>query len=210
MKELNFNIEYLFSELSNTDKDIEVLLNNPTEFPTDIIEQLSIKTALSYWIGKIDYKTGDYIMNQIFGFWTTNQYYFENFVLYHKNKVKIIAKNHQYLGVNNAILALQNKETNKGKLGIFWHTQGSGKSYSMIFFSKKIHRKVIGNWSFLVITDRKDLDVQIYRNFLETEAIVDRENTRDPKTQRTSRCEVSAGARQHTTPYIHTPLHIYP
>ena len=80
MKELNFNIEYLFSELSNTDKDIEVLLNNPTEFPTDIIEQLSIKTALSYWIGKIDYKTGDYIMNQIFGFWTTNQYYFENFV----------------------------------------------------------------------------------------------------------------------------------
>lgn len=99
--------------------------------------------------------------------------YFENFVLYHKNKVKIIAKNHQFLGVNNAILALQHKEENKGKLGVFWHTQGSGKSYSMIFFSKKIHRKVSGNWSFLIITDRRDLDSQIYRNFLETETIVE-------------------------------------
>lgn len=99
--------------------------------------------------------------------------YFENFVLYHKNKVKIIAKNHQFLGVNNAISALQNKDSNKGKLGVFWHTQGSGKSYSMIFFSKKIHRKVTGNWSFLIITDRKDLDSQIYRNFVETETIVE-------------------------------------
>jgi type I restriction enzyme, R subunit len=127
-------------------------------------------------------KTGEHLSLKIFGEGLCNKEsildYFENFVLYHKNKVKIIAKNHQYLGVNNAILALQNKETNKGKLGIFWHTQGSGKSYSMIFFSKKIHRKVTGNWSFLVITDRKDLDGQIYRNFLETEAIVE---TKDQK-----------------------------
>ena len=66
-----------------------------------------------------------------------------------------------------------NKEKNQGKLGVFWHTQGSGKSYSMIFFSKKIHRKVSGNWSFLILTDRKDLDSQIYRNFLETEVITE-------------------------------------
>ncbi len=127
-------------------------------------------------------RTGEHLSLKIFGEGLCSKVnlidYFENFVLYHKNKVKIIAKNHQYLGVNNAILALQNKESNKGKLGIFWHTQGSGKSYSMIFFSKKIHRKVPGNWSFLVITDRKDLDGQIYRNFLETEAIVE---TKDQK-----------------------------
>jgi type I restriction enzyme R subunit len=99
--------------------------------------------------------------------------YFENFVLYHKNKVKIIAKNHQYLGVNNAIESLLQKEDNKGKLGVFWHTQGSGKSYSMIFFTQKIERKVPGNWSFLIVTDRTDLDSQIYRNFQETKVILE-------------------------------------
>jgi len=104
--------------------------------------------------------------------------YFENFVLYHKNKVKIVAKNHQYLGVNNAIKALMNREGKQGKLGVFWHTQGSGKSYSMIFYTRKIQRKVEGNWSFLIITDRKDLDSQIYRNFKETDTITE---TKDQK-----------------------------
>jgi len=104
--------------------------------------------------------------------------YFENFVLYHDNKAKIIAKNHQYLGVNNAIESLKNRDGKQGKLGVFWHTQGSGKSYSMIFFTRKIQRKVTGNWSFLVITDRKDLDDQIYRNFKETETIAE---TKDQK-----------------------------
>lgn len=99
--------------------------------------------------------------------------YFENFVLYHKNKVKIIAKNHQFLGVNNAVESLQEREGKKGKLGVFWHTQGSGKSYSMIFFGRKVRRKLTGNWSFLIITDRKDLDDQIYRNFKETETITE-------------------------------------
>lgn len=133
-------------------------------------------------IEKESERTGEHLSLKIFGEGLCKKDilidYFENFVLYHKNKVKIIAKNHQFLGVNNAIVALQNKDSNKGKLGVFWHTQGSGKSYSMIFFSKKIHRKVTGNWSFLIITDRKDLDSQIYRNFLETETIVE---TKDQK-----------------------------
>jgi type I restriction enzyme, R subunit len=119
--------------------------------------------------------TGKRLSLELFGhgLCTKNKFidYFENFVLYHKNKTKIIAKNHQFLGVNNAISSLNNREGKAGKLGVFWHTQGSGKSYSMIFFSNKIHRKVEGNWSFLIITDRKDLDDQIFRNFLETEAI---------------------------------------
>lgn len=133
-------------------------------------------------IEKESERTGEHLSLKIFGKGLCSKNnlidYFENYVLYHKNKIKIIAKNHQFLGVNNAIVALENKEINKGKLGVFWHTQGSGKSYSMIFFSKKIHRKVRGNWSFLIITDRKDLDGQIYRNFLETEAIVE---TKDQK-----------------------------
>lgn len=104
--------------------------------------------------------------------------YFENFVLYHKNKVKIIAKNHQYLGVNNAIESFKNREGKQGKLGVFWHTQGSGKSYSMIFYSRKIQHKITGNFSFLVITDRTDLDDQIYKNFKDTETIVE---TKDQK-----------------------------
>lgn len=133
-------------------------------------------------IEKESEQTGEHLSLKIFGEGLCKKEtlidYFENFVLFHKNKVKIIAKNHQYLGVNNALRSLQNKESNKGKLGVFWHTQGSGKSYSMIFFSKKIHRKITGNWSFLIITDRKDLDSQIYRNFLETETIVE---TKDQK-----------------------------
>ncbi len=53
-----------------------------------------------------------------------------------------------------------------GKLGVFWHTQGSGKSVSMIFFAQKVLRKLPGNWTFVVVTDRQELDGQIYKNFV--------------------------------------------
>ncbi len=92
----------------------------------------------------------------------------ENFILYSTiegNQVKIIAKNHQFLGVNNAIEAFAKRKENGGKLGVFWHTQGSGKSYSMIFFSQKVLRKFEGNFTFVVVTDRHELDDQIYENF---------------------------------------------
>ena len=93
---------------------------------------------------------------------------FENFILFDdsgEQTVKIVAKNHQYLGVNAAIVSLKEREARKGKLGVFWHTQGSGKSYSMVFFTRKVHRKVGGNFTFLVCTDREDLDTQIYETF---------------------------------------------
>ena len=79
--------------------------------------------------------------------------------------IKLIAKNHQYLGVNNVVEALQGIGSNQGKLGVFWHTQGSGKSISMIFFAQKVLRKIPGGWQFVIVTDRKELDNQIYRNF---------------------------------------------
>ena len=97
--------------------------------------------------------------------------YIENFVIFDNKRNKIIAKNHQYLGVNNLIESVKNRKKLNGKLGVFWHTQGSGKSYSMVMFTRKVKRKIPGNFSFLVITDREDLDDQIHKNFVRTEVI---------------------------------------
>ncbi|MCX5971743.1 MAG: type I restriction endonuclease subunit R [Coprothermobacterota bacterium] len=92
----------------------------------------------------------------------------ENFTLFQEapgGLIKLMAKNHQYLGVNNALEALADIRQREGKLGVFWHTQGSGKSVSMMFFAQKVLRKVPGNWTFVVITDRQELDGQIYKHF---------------------------------------------
>ena len=81
----------------------------------------------------------------------------ENFIVFDDSSgqtVKIIARNHQLLGVNRAVDAVLNREGRQGKLGVFWHTQGAGKSYSMVFFTRKVHRKLGGNFTFLICTDR--------------------------------------------------------
>lgn len=101
--------------------------------------------------------------------------YIENFILFENKSIKIIAKNHQFLGVNNLMQSVHNRKELNGKLGVFWHTQGSGKSYSMVMFARKIRRKVEGNFTFLVITDRDDLDTQIYKNFVRTEVVGNKE-----------------------------------
>ncbi len=104
----------------------------------------------------------------------------ENFTLYSEAEgetAKLIAKNHQYLGVNRAIEATVKIKDNQGKLGVFWHTQGSGKSFSMVFFSQKVLRKLPGNWTFVIVTDREDLDGQIYRNFASTGAVLEDEKS---------------------------------
>lgn len=101
--------------------------------------------------------------------------YIENFILYDRRRTKIIAKNHQFFGVNNAYRTFLNRENLHGKLGVFWHTQGSGKSYSMVMLARKINHKAAGNFTFLVVTDREDLDTQIYKNFLRTEFITDKD-----------------------------------
>jgi len=93
---------------------------------------------------------------------------FENFTLFDQSSgrlVKIVARNHQYLGVMLAIDAVKSREERLGKLGVFWHTQGSGKSYSIVFFAQMVHRKLGGNYTFVVLTDREDLDTQIYKTF---------------------------------------------
>ena len=150
----------------------------------------------------------------------------ENFILFDVSKPgatrKVIARNHQVLGVNRAVASVSRQEDLKlkfppeqrvkyrvmelpleyreprqytpasrmvaeatspyipkgpvdiveradpelGRLGVFWHTQGSGKSYSMAFFSEKVRRRVEGNFTFLLMTDRNDLDGQIYNTFV--------------------------------------------
>lgn len=95
----------------------------------------------------------------------------ENYILYKDDLAKIIPKNHQYLGVNSAIEAVYDIDNRDGKLGVFWHTQGSGKSFSMVFFTQKILRKLPGNWTFVIVTDRADLDDQIYKTFASVGAI---------------------------------------
>jgi len=93
---------------------------------------------------------------------------FENFILFDHSDghtAKILARNHQYLGVNEAMTAYAARRFNDGKLGVFWHTQGSGKSYSMVFFAKKIRRKMEGTPTFVILTDRDELNTQISDTF---------------------------------------------
>ncbi len=93
----------------------------------------------------------------------------ENFTLFSEHKaglIKAIAQNHQMLGVNNAIASmLEARKLGHGRGGVFWQTQGSGKSFSMVFFSQKVLRKLAGNWTFVVVTDRVELDEQIAKTF---------------------------------------------
>ena len=140
----------------------------------------------------------------------------ENFILFDASKPgstrKVVARNHQFMGVNNAVASVWRQEELKrkfpperrlayrvvelpreeavdadqpivanepktlqiveqahpdlGKLGVFWHTQGSGKSYSMAFFAEKVRRRISAKFTFLLMTDRNDLDSQIYRTFV--------------------------------------------
>ncbi|MGI8428482.1 MAG: HsdR family type I site-specific deoxyribonuclease [Solirubrobacteraceae bacterium] len=92
----------------------------------------------------------------------------ENFVAYFERPgglAKVLAQNHQVLGVNAALQALRDERTRDGRLGVFWHTQGSGKSLSMVFFTQKVLRRESGNWTFVMVTDRTELDDQLYGEF---------------------------------------------
>lgn len=92
----------------------------------------------------------------------------ENFILYDHEEdftAKILAHNHQYLGVNEAVKAYKDRKIRDGKLGVFWHTQGSGKSFSMLFLSQKIRRKFVGSPTIVVVTDREELNNQISDTF---------------------------------------------
>ncbi|TJZ80031.1 type I restriction endonuclease subunit R [Rhodococcus oryzae] len=100
---------------------------------------------------------------------------FENFVAYLERPgglIKNIARSHQYLGVNAAIENLHRARSEQDKrLGVFWHTQGSGKSLSMLWFTQKVLRQVAGKWTFIMVTDRTELDTQLHGEFADAGAI---------------------------------------
>ncbi len=104
----------------------------------------------------------------------------ENFSLFSEHKaglVKVLGQNHQFLGVNNAIAAtLAARKQGHGRGGVFWQTQGSGKSLAMVFFAQKILRKIPGNWTFVVVTDRVELDDQIAKTFKACGAVSETES----------------------------------
>ncbi len=106
----------------------------------------------------------------------------ENFTLFSEHKaglVKVLGQNHQYLGVNNAISSmLEARKSGHGRGGVFWQTQGSGKSLAMVFFAQKILRKIPGNWTFVIVTDRVELDDQIAKTFKACGAVSETESDR--------------------------------
>ena len=98
----------------------------------------------------------------------------ENFLLFDEAKGglrKVVGKYHQVLGVNRAMVAVEHVSHNKGRLGVFWHTQGSGKSLSMVMFAEKVLRRLGGNYTFVIVTDRTELDDQIAGQFASVGAL---------------------------------------
>ena len=104
---------------------------------------------------------------------------FENFILYNTSESgaakKIVPRYFQYYGVNRAFQKVIERKQNKGMLGVFWHTQGSGKTYSSVYLSQKVLRKLHGNFTFVIVTDRNDLDKQIYTTFTNVGAIIEKD-----------------------------------
>ncbi len=91
----------------------------------------------------------------------------KNFICFsneNKGLVKIMAAYHQYFAVKKAITSTKNATETDGKGGVFWHTQGSGKSLSMVFYAHLL-QKALNSPTIVVITDRNDLDDQLYSQF---------------------------------------------
>lgn len=115
---------------------------------------------------------------------------FENFLLFDENSgdvVKLMAKNHQYIGVNKVLENVKNIDELQGKLGVYWHTQGSGKSYSMVFLCEKVHRKFGGAYTFLIAVDRTELENQLYDTFSGVGIVNDKNIVAGKKTGITGR-----------------------
>jgi type I restriction enzyme, R subunit len=102
----------------------------------------------------------------------------KNFIVFEADSEKETSKftkkmclYHQYFGVNKAVektlSVISPKSKDRGKIGVFWHTQGSGKSLSMVFYINKTRQlRELQNPTFLFLTDRSDLDKQLYKTFL--------------------------------------------
>ena len=131
----------------------------------------------------------------------------ENFTLFSEQKaglVKIIGQNHQFLGVNNSIASmLEARKLGHGRGGVFWQTQGSGKSFSMVFFAQKVLRKLVGNWTFVVVTDRVELDEQIAKTFKTVGAVSEAEGDQCHATSGAHLQELLRGNHRYVFTLVH-------
>ena len=121
-------------------------------------------------------KDGDYENTQYAQFDTFFEGIFEknrlldiikNFICFSNeglNRNKILAGYHQYFAVNKAIDSTKHAILTDGKGGVFWHTQGSGKSLSMVFYAHRL-QEALESPTIVVLTDRNDLDNQLYGQF---------------------------------------------
>jgi len=113
----------------------------------------------------------------------------KNFILFSEDadpakSKKVLAAYHQYFAVKKALQSAEEASKTDGRGGVFWHTQGSGKSLSMVFFAKQL-QNVLESPTIVVITDRNDLDGQLYGQFCDCKAFL----RQDPK-QATSRANL--------------------
>ena len=131
----------------------------------------------------------------------------ENFTLFSEHKaglVKVLGQNHQVLGVNNAVRKmLEARELGHGRGGVFWQTQGSGKSFSMVFFAQKVLRRLPGNWTFVVVTDRVELDDQIAKTFKAVGAVSETEGDQCHATSGAHLRELLRGNHRYVFTLIH-------
>lgn len=93
-----------------------------------------------------------------------------------KSLIKILAAYHQYFAVDKAVekTKLATSEVGDRKIGVIWHTQGSGKSFSMVFYTARLVKE-LNNPTIIVITDRNDLDDQLYTTFAKSKEILRQE-----------------------------------
>ncbi len=87
---------------------------------------------------------------------------------------KILAAYHQYFAVNKAVESTKHATQTDGKGGVFWHTQGSGKSLSMVFYAHRL-QEALDSPTIVVLTDRNDLDDQLYGQFTKCRAFLRQE-----------------------------------
>lgn len=131
----------------------------------------------------------------------------ENFTLFSEHKaglVKVLGQNHQFLGVNNAIASmLEARKRGHGRGGVFWQTQGSGKSFSMVFFAQKVLRRLAGNWTFVVVTDRVELDEQIAKTFKTVGAVSEAEGEQCHATSGAHLRELLRGNHRYVFTLVH-------
>src|SRR5437868_9511542 len=98
---------------------------------------------------------------------------------------------------------LEARKAGHGRAGVFWQTQGSGKSFSMVFFAQKILRKIAGNWTFVVVTDRVELDVQIAKTFKATGAVSQAEGDACHASSGTHLRELLRGNHRYVFTLVH-------